>query len=72
MRFFLLGGLAVVATILALRIRGVPTQTGERSVVGGPPLVVAKAAHWDRSLAARVLVVDHRGLRIGNAQSRNG
>ena len=30
--FLLLGGLAVVAALLALRIRGVPTQTGERSV----------------------------------------
>ena len=30
--FLLLGGLAVVAALLALRIRGAPTQTGERSV----------------------------------------
>jgi MFS transporter, ACS family, tartrate transporter len=30
--FLLLGGLAVVATLLALRLRGAPTQTGERSV----------------------------------------
>jgi MFS transporter, ACS family, tartrate transporter len=30
--FLLLGGLAVVAALLALRIRGTPTQTGERSV----------------------------------------
>ena len=30
--FLLLGGLAVVAALLALRIRGAPTQTGKRSV----------------------------------------
>ena len=30
--FLLLGGLAVVATLLALRIRGAPTQTGKSSV----------------------------------------
>ena len=30
--FLLLGGLAVVAALLALRIRGAPMQTGERSV----------------------------------------